>query len=204
MVPSTAYSGFLHFGDSTNFELMVKILDFNGSVKVFYGQLTNLRFYMYVKDTVTGIIKAYTNTSGDCGSIDQTAFGTTSVGTIESNSVVGTTAFNCTPNANTLCLQNGRIKVTGTWRNQYNNSTGASGVRAYSPATGGMYYSDANNLELVVKALDFGTHFLIMYGAMSDLEYNINVTDQVTGVSKMYTNPAGKYCGGIDSQTFMK
>ena len=39
---------------------------------------------------------------------------------------------------------------------------------------------------------------LVIWGAMSNLEYTLEVTDTKTGKVKTYRNPAGTYCGGLD------
>jgi|HubBroStandDraft_3_1064219.scaffolds.fasta_scaffold14970_1 hypothetical protein len=77
-VPRSDSTGFFSFGDPSNIELLVKILDFGNTVKVFYGELTNLHFSISVLDTVSGDVKTYINTTGDCGGIDQAAFPSTS------------------------------------------------------------------------------------------------------------------------------
>ena len=53
-VPATDFTGYFSFGDPANLELLVKILDFGTSIKVFYGELTNLHFTLTVTDTQTG------------------------------------------------------------------------------------------------------------------------------------------------------
>jgi photosystem II stability/assembly factor-like uncharacterized protein len=73
-IPRTDESGFLGFTDPTNVELIVKILNLNGVYKVFYGELTDLHFTLTVSDTLTGTVKIYTNTPGDCGAIDEVGF----------------------------------------------------------------------------------------------------------------------------------
>ncbi|HVT58375.1 MAG TPA: M12 family metallo-peptidase [Thermoanaerobaculia bacterium] len=73
-IPRTDEAGFFSFGDPTNVELIVKILDFGTVIKLFYGELTNLHFTMIVTDLQTGDGKSYSNTAGDCGAIDQNAF----------------------------------------------------------------------------------------------------------------------------------
>lgn len=209
-VPNTNLAGFLHFGDPSNVEIIVKVLNFGTSVKVFYGQLTNLRFNLFVKDMVTGVVRMYSNTSGDCGGIDHEAFASGGIwNPIQTPrppepNPGGIQEGSCRPNATTLCLDNGRLSVRATWRNQYNNTSGASTVRNYSPVTGGLYFADASNLELLVKAVDFGSYYLIMYGTLSDLEYDMTVTDTITGRTRTYHNNPGNYCGGLDSQTFIK
>jgi hypothetical protein len=73
-ISSTDSTGFFYFTDPSNYELVVKILDFGNVVKVFYTELTNLHFTITVVDTVGGTVKTYKNTAGDCGAIDDTAF----------------------------------------------------------------------------------------------------------------------------------
>src|SRR3954462_9993577 len=80
-VPATDVTGYISFGDPANLELLVKILDFGGGTfKVFYGELTNLKFTLTVTDTQTGKFRTYENTTGDCGGIDQDYFATARVG----------------------------------------------------------------------------------------------------------------------------
>jgi hypothetical protein len=65
--------------------------------------------------------------------------------------------------------------------------------------TGAFGFTDPANLELLVKTLDFGDRVLVIYGALSNLEYSLRVTDTISGRSKTYDNPAGRYCGGLDN-----
>jgi hypothetical protein len=67
-------TGYFYFTDPAIVELVVKVLDFGDVFKVFYAELTNLRFTLTVVDTRTGRIKTYTNTAGDCGALDGTGF----------------------------------------------------------------------------------------------------------------------------------
>jgi hypothetical protein len=73
-IPSTDTTGFFYFSDPSNYELIIKILDFGTVFKVFYGELTDLQFTITVTDTQTGTVKTYQNTPGDCGGIDANAF----------------------------------------------------------------------------------------------------------------------------------
>ncbi|MBV8202005.1 MAG: hypothetical protein JOZ15_15405 [Acidobacteria bacterium] len=73
-VPRTDEAGFFTFGDPANVELLVKILDFGSVLKLFYGELTDLKFALIVTDTRQGLVKYYQNTPGDCGGIDQQGF----------------------------------------------------------------------------------------------------------------------------------
>ena len=104
--------------------------------------------------------------------------------------------------ADTLCLVDRRFAVEVNWRNQFNNESGRAQPAPLSQQAGMFSYTDRSNIELVVKALDFGDRILFFWGALSDLEYTITLTDTETGASKTYNNPAGKFCGGLDNNAF--
>ena len=193
----TGSSGFFSFGDPSNLELMVKVLDFGDTVKVFYGQLTELEFNLYVADTQTGVFKDYRNTPGECGGIDQNAFS----GGAAQPATAGEAAA-CRPGPNTLCLQKGRFQVTVDWQNSGNGQGGPAGAVPLSQLTGAFWFESASSVELMVKILDQGDRVDFYYGALSDLAYEIRVTDTRTGVTNTYRNPAGRYCGGAQIDAF--
>ena len=110
----------------------------------------------------------------------------------------------CTPGPQTLCLNGGRFRVEAIWRGTSIGSggvsPGADGVAQASPITddtGAFWFFDAANLEVVVKILDGGGvngDFWVFYGALSNLEYVITVTDTETGIIQSYYNPGGSFC----------
>lgn len=200
-IQRTNASGFFTFGDPSNVELMVKVLDFGDTVKVFYGQLTNLLFELIITDTRTGEFKPYFNTPGNCGAIDQNAFpGGAALAAELAEGLEAAAA--CRPGPKTLCLQNGRFQVTVDWRNPANNEAGQGGAVPLSQLTGAFYFSTPDSLELMTKVLDQGNRIDFFYGALSDLEYTITVTDTRTGAVKTYRNNAGRYCGGLEVDAF--
>jgi hypothetical protein len=205
-VPRSDAAGFFSFGDPSNLELMVKLLNFGDVVKVFYGQLTNLKFSLMVTDTHTGASKVYANTPKECGGIDQGAFAGSSaslaVSTGPSMSSVRAAAGTCKKDKNTLCLLNNRFAVKVDWRNPGNSTSGTGGAVPISGVTGAFYFTDAGNLELMAKVIDYGNRLDFFYGTLSDLEYTITVTDTNTGQAKTYHNAAGNYCGGLDGGAF--
>ena len=71
-----------------------------------------------------------------------------------------------------------------------------------SQLTGAFYFSAPDSLELMTKILDQGSRIDFFYGALSDLEYTITVTDTRTGTVKTYRNNAGRYCGGLEVDAF--
>jgi subtilisin family serine protease len=201
-LPQSDVAGFFSFGDPSNIELLVKILDFGEVVKVFYGQLTNLRFSLTVTDTRTGAVKVYNNTPGECGAIDETAFQSLGDSFVDASTAATGAATTCRPGANNLCLLRGRFEVRVAWRNPWDGSSGAGGTARLSDLTGAFYFTDRQNLELLTKVLDLGGRIVFFYGTLSNLEYTITVTDLSTGAVKTYHNPGGSFCGGLDTSGF--
>jgi len=75
-LPLTSNTGAFWFFDSTNLELVVKVLDgrsINGHFWVFYGSLTNVEFTLTVTDTQTGAVRTYTNPQGTLASVADTS-----------------------------------------------------------------------------------------------------------------------------------
>lgn len=208
-IPRTDLAGFFTFGDPGNVELMIKVLDFGDVVKVFYGELTDLHFTLTVSDTKTGNVNTYSNTAGNCGTIDQTAFESSTGSSSTGSTLLDRALFpaaaasgSCRPGPNTLCLGNGRFALSVDWANPGNGTSGAGGAVPLSALTGAFYFTDASNLELLAKVLDFGDRIAFFYGTLSDLEYTLSVRDTVGGTVKTYHNAAGNFCGGLDNHAF--
>jgi hypothetical protein len=204
-LPQSEQAGFFSFGDPQNIELLVKMLDFGGTIKLFYGELTNLRFTLTVTDTRSGESKTYRNTEGDCGAIDQDAFPSalpSAPGLATAPARAGGAAGACRTAGNRLCLLNGRYEVAVDWSNPGNGTSGQGGAVALSPLTGAFYFTSRSNLELLTKMIDFGDRVGFFYGTLSDLEYTITVTERSTGAQRTYHNPPGNFCGGLDDPAF--
>ena len=111
----------------------------------------------------------------------------------------------CVADATTLCLSGRRFAVRASWRVP---SKGTSGVGTAVPLgadTGYFWFFDDANVELVVKVLDarvVNGHTWVFYGALSDVEYHITVTDTDTAITRTYDNPAGKLGSYADTAAF--
>jgi hypothetical protein len=227
-VPGPDPTGYFWFFDDTNLELVVKALDgrsFNDHYWFFYGALSDVEYWVNVTETRTGRTKRYHNPPGGlCGRGDTSAFSVrTGVPTVAADAVLAPlvplpmdqlpaelpvaaeAVGNCVADANTLCLLDGRFRVSVAWRTR----DGATGSGIAAPTAGGdsgtFWFFDASNLELVVKALDgraLNNRFWFFYGALSDVQYTITVRDTVTGAVKRYRNPAGNLCGKGDTNAF--
>lgn len=227
-VRASDLAGYFSFGDPANLELMIKMLDFGSEVRFFYGQLTNLEVWIRVVDTRTGQVRQYTNGPNNCGAIATlpgTAAATAPFGHLTTQVFDfakpgrgiparaelsrGTRSAarehddgDCTPGKNHLCLGHRRFQVEVTWRNQFDGTTGAGRGATLSDLTGSFAFQEPRNIELLVKVLDFDDRILVVWGALSNLEYTLKVTDTETGEAKTYHNAAGTYCGGLDQDAF--
>jgi hypothetical protein len=106
----------------------------------------------------------------------------------------------CTPGPQTLCLLASRFQVTSHWRLPSGGGLGTA--VSEGDQTGAFWFFDPANLELLVKVIDgraLTGHFWFFYGALSNVEYWVRVTDTATGASKRYHNPPGDICGVGDT-----
>ncbi|HEX7182049.1 MAG TPA: hypothetical protein VF756_09415, partial [Thermoanaerobaculia bacterium] len=114
-------------------------------------------------------------------------------------------AGTCVADAQTLCLQDSRFRVSVEWRDQRNGTRGEGQAVPRTDQTGTFWFFDSRNVELVVKVLDGtllnGKHWFF-YGALSDVEYTITVFDTATGVRKRYRNRPRNLCGQGDTAAF--
>src|SRR5882724_721691 len=210
-IPATDATGYFSFGDPGNIELLVKVLDFGGPIKVFYGELTNLGFDLKVTDTQTGAIKIYGNTDGDCGAIDQSYYvegpgaGGAVTAAVPSADLAGTpraASGRCRPDPTTLCLLDGRFALHVHWQNPFDGSSGEGGASRLSNFVGTFFFSDGNNVELMAKVLPFSDRIALFYGALTDFDYTLEVDDLLAGKVKTYHSTPGRLCGGLDNDAF--
>lgn len=99
----------------------------------------------------------------------------------------------CVADDDTLCLVSGRFQVEIDWR--FGNGTSGQGkVLSLTDQSGVMYFTNPNNLELLLKILNGCTinqHYWVFYAATTNQELVITVTDTQTGDAKTYTNTLG-------------
>ena len=116
------------------------------------------------------------------------------------------TAGPCTPSAEDLCLLSSRFKVSVNWIDQHSGELSGTGTTLpLSDGSGSFWFFRPDWAELTVKLIDGrGTNgkFWFFYGALSDLEYTITVTDTTTGTVRTYHNDPGNICGGADTKAF--
>lgn len=190
-------------GDPFNAEVAVKIVDARGAgggFLVFHAPLTDLEYVATIRDASTGQTMTLTKPSGSlCGETQSLpATGIAGGAKLRSQDHA---ASSCTPEANALCLFGGRFRVTATAGSAsvfpaaaipYNDSFGTFSLPA---ATGA-----PERAEVAVKLVDampLDGSVWILYGALTDLPFTLNVTDTATGSTRTYHGAGGRPCGGI-------
>jgi ELWxxDGT repeat protein len=103
-----------------------------------------------------------------------------------------------------LCLSGGRFAVEATWKDFAGHSGTGTAVPLTSD-TGSFWFFDAANVEVVLKVLDgraVNGKFWVFYGALSDVQYTLTVTDTLTGAVRTYVNPSGQFASVGDTGAF--
>jgi hypothetical protein len=203
----------------------------NGHAWVFWGALSDVEYWLTVTDRTTGEIRRYHNAPGTlCGGSDTAAFqnaftSATALPALQTapaasfgwappwgedavpagpQSYAALAAANCVPGAQTLCLGGNRFRVEAAWRLR-NGTTGVGHAIAADAESGSFWFFGPDNIELTVKVLDgrpVNGRFWTFFGALSDVEYWVTVTDTTTGAARTYHNPPGTLCGQADTAAF--
>jgi streptogramin lyase len=121
------------------------------------------------------------------------------------NKIGRLTLLTCASVPTDLCLGNpGRFRISVVW----SSPEGTGGVGTAHPITsntGGFWFFDPTNLELVVKVLDgreIDGHFWVFYGSLTNVQFTLTVTDTQTGAVKTYFNPQGQLASVADTSAF--
>lgn len=161
---------------------------------------------------MSGETRTYHNPPGEiCGQSDLHAFfGGDAAGAAEgalrrraAPPAAGGKQGSCVAGPRTLCLLDGRFQVEVEWRTA--DGEGRGTARAGTDETGFFWFFGPDNLELVVKALDgraINGRYWLFYGALTNVEYWLTVTDTATGAQRVYYNPPGEICGRGDTAAF--
>jgi len=227
-VALSADTGYFWFFDASNVETVVKILDgrgVNGHVWVFYGALSNVEYTLTVTDTQTGLTRQYYNAPGLLASVGD-VYGFGPLGAYGANPTPPVTIASASPlpliserqdkaatvpcvaDAQRLCLNGGRFSVEVAWKDFQGHTGQGTAVPLSGDSSGTtrtFWFFNAANVELVVKALDgrpVNNHFWLFYGALSNVEYTVTVTDTQTNKVRTYTNPSGRFASVADTLAF--
>ncbi len=110
----------------------------------------------------------------------------------------------CAASGTVLCLNQGRFRLEARWKNFFGGE-GAGNAVPLTDDSGAFYWVDSQNIEMTIKVLDgreLNGHFWVFYGALSNLEFSLIVTDTETGECKEYFNPLGTFASVGDTAAF--
>jgi subtilisin-like proprotein convertase family protein len=153
------------------------------SLDAFSGKTANGVWTLRVEDTVPGV-----------------------TGTIRGFAVhLITASAPCAASSAALCLNSGRFQVQVAWQVPSQGMSGAGTAVPLTTDTGYFWFFSSNNVELVVKVVDgraVNGHFWVFYGALTNVQYTITVTDSLTGDVRSYVNPDGNQASVADVSAF--
>jgi photosystem II stability/assembly factor-like uncharacterized protein len=108
------------------------------------------------------------------------------------------------PDNTSLVLGHGRFKVTMKWRAPDGLDGGGHG-RILTDDSGGFFFFDPKRTEVVVKVLDgrpINGRFWVFVGSLTDVEFDLEVVDQVSGEKRSYHNDPASFASFGDSLAF--
>lgn len=107
--------------------------------------------------------------------------------------------------ADRLCLNGQRFRVEVDWHVPQTGQSGAGRPLGLTGDTGAFWFFDPQNAELVVKVLDGSAvngRFWVFYGSLTNVRFDLTVTDTLTGRQRVYRNPAGTLASRADTDAF--
>ncbi len=215
--PLDGDTGAFWFTDPGNLELMVRVLDarlVNGYFEVAYGSLSNVGFTVEVTDVATGAVRTYHNAPGVYASLsDDHAFPTEAPAVAPPAAAVAPTAgtsptaaaiARCAPTPTAFCSL-GRFLVKLDFVDPVSGATQPAHAVPVTGNVGVFWFFDPGDLKVMVKVLDaraVNHFFWVFYGALTDLEYTITVTDTVNRTTRIYHNPLHHLASSADTRAF--
>lgn len=109
----------------------------------------------------------------------------------------------CVEDGPTLCLQDGRFQIDVEWKTIDDEGVGFGTPQTSD--TGKFWFFGPDNLELLVKVLDarcLTGHFWVFYGALTNQQFTMTVTDKTTCARRVYFNPDGQMASVGDTAAF--
>ena len=104
-----------------------------------------------------------------------------------------------------LLLQGGRFRVRVDWQAASAGTSGEGQAVIGTDQSGSFTFFDEENKEIEIKILDgrqINGKFWVFAAGLSDVAYQIHVTDQRTGAVRVYENPDGANGNFIDTAAF--
>ncbi len=224
-VPLTADSGGFWFFGAANLEVVVKILDGCGTNQKFWlyaAGLTNVEVTLGVIDTWTGQtwirdtrlatpfppIQDIEALPG-CEALPPAVAGTSEMENHPRNRLQVESEHKglsyCVEDAQHVCLQDGRFRVSASYRTR-SGLSGDAFAAPLSPESAAFWFFTADNLELFVKVIDACVpfeRFWVFSAGLTNLFVRLRVEDTDSGAIHLYENPLDRAFEPIlDTSTF--
>lgn len=111
----------------------------------------------------------------------------------------------CVANDETFCLGDGRFQVRVTWTDFEGENGVGKVLDQYGAESGAFYFFQDDRAELMVKVVDgrqFNGHFWFFAGSLTNVAFELTVTDMLTSVVKTYSNPSETFASFGDTEAF--
>ncbi len=112
----------------------------------------------------------------------------------------------CVEDSTTLCLGAGdRFRASIEWRTLEGLEGVGKQATLQTDDTGSFWFFDSNNIEMVIKAIDGrqdNGRLWIFYGSLTDVAFELTVTDVKTGLVKVYSKALGDFASTGDTNAF--
>lgn len=213
--------------DSGHADLIVRMTKTGQEFRLLYGQLTNLQISVGVTDTKPRGTTRFSNGPNNCGAVQTLPAKLTEAVTADDvllnpqtldfarpgNGIpdrLDLTPFaftdlhetgTCKAGPTRLCLHDKRFQAELTWLDPNTGATGTAKATRITDDSGTFAFKAANGVDVAVKAVETD-RARIVWGSLTSFEFTLKVTDTLSGQVKTYTNPAGTFCGGVDSEGF--
>lgn len=106
--------------------------------------------------------------------------------------------------AQELCLLGDRFLIDIAW-SDFSGGSGEGHAVQLTRDAGYFWFFNEDNVEVVIKVLDgrsINGNFWVFYGALTNVEFELTVTDLVTDEVKVYENPSGEFASVGDTLAF--
>ncbi len=217
-----AWASFSFF-DPGQIDVVVKVIDarsLSGNHWVFYASLSDVSFDLSVVDTQTGLSRVYRNPAGLLASRGDTV-GLPQLDPVQSDvlhreprrrppqsrgSSPGAprgAVTECAPSTTRLCFFD-RFAAEVRWRD-FASQEGVGRELELRGDTQAFWFFAPSNPELFVKMIDgraVNGSYWLFFGSLSNVEFELEVTDLQTGAVRRYANPSGEFASVSDIDAF--
>ena len=111
-------------------------------------------------------------------------------------------AASCSPSGHSLCLDGNRFRLDLQFADPLTGGPGTGNPVPLADDSGALWFFDPSTPELVAKVIDGSAvngHFWLFFASLTDVEFDLTVTDTQTGAQRTYHNPAGTLASQADT-----